>query len=84
MKKKYFTQIGTREWTFTPANGKGPKLTKASDTPIRRHVKVISQAHPFDPEWTPYFEERKRKLTFIETVKKIGKAILGIPGTLEK
>ena len=63
VKKKYFPKGGTHEWTFTPSDRKGPTLIKASDTRIRRHVKIISQAHPFDPEWTPYFEERRRKRT---------------------
>lgn len=86
VRKKYFPKVGPRKWTFTPENGKGPRLLQASDTPIRRHVKVISQAHPFDPKWTPYFEERKRTPTFRETVKKkikAAKASFGVPGTPE-
>jgi len=84
VKNKYFPQRGSRKWVFTPASGTGPTLISASDTPIRRHVKIISQAHPFDPEWTPYFEERKRKPTFRETVKKkiqAVKAFFGVPDT---
>jgi len=81
VKRKYFPQKGPRNWVFTPESGKGPTLVNASDTPIRRHVKVKSQAHPFAPEWTPYFEERKRKPTFRETVKKKVKAFFGIPST---
>ncbi|MCL5284336.1 MAG: reverse transcriptase domain-containing protein [Nitrospirae bacterium] len=87
VKKKYFPKRGSREWVFTPASGTGPTLIKASDTPIRRHVKIISQAHPFDPQWTSYFEERKRKPTFRETVKKkiqAVKAFFGFPDTPEK
>ena len=68
----------------SPASGTGPTLIMASDTSIRRHIKIISQAHPFDPEWTPTFEERKRKPTFREAVKKkiqAVKAFLGFPDT---
>jgi RNA-directed DNA polymerase len=27
--------------------------------PIRRHVKVIGAANPYDPTWEPYFEQRR-------------------------
>ena len=36
------------------------RLAKASDTPIRRHIKIRKDANPFDPNWTEYFEERER------------------------
>ncbi|MHB1934942.1 MAG: group II intron reverse transcriptase/maturase [Leptospirillum sp.] len=57
IKKTYFRRIGGRDWIFT--GRKGVTLHKASSTPIRRHVKVRSEAHPFDPKWTEYFELRK-------------------------
>jgi RNA-directed DNA polymerase len=28
--------------------------------PIERHIKVRSNANPFDPQWRDYFESRKR------------------------
>ena len=31
-----------------------------SDIPIKRYVKVQSDANPFDPRWRVYFESRKR------------------------
>jgi hypothetical protein len=33
-------------------------LIKASDTAIRRHVKIKSTANPFDPKDEAYFEDR--------------------------
>jgi RNA-directed DNA polymerase len=44
-------------------NGKGVKmvkLLKVSDTPIRnpRHIKIIGEANPYDPQWAAYFERR--------------------------
>ena len=85
VKKKYFPQVGSSQWTFTPADGKGPRLVRASDTPIIRHVKIKSHAQPFDPKWTSYFEERQRKPTLRETlttgVKRVLKKRLGIPNT---
>ena len=71
VKRKYFPTVGPRKWTFTPQNGKGPALVKASDTPIVRHIKVKSQAQPFNPQWTTYFKERGRKPNLRETVKKV-------------
>ncbi|MHB8544917.1 MAG: group II intron reverse transcriptase/maturase [Leptospirales bacterium] len=58
-KDRYFQQRGSRKWVFTPPIGQGPELVLASDTPIRRHVKIRMEAHPFNPVWTKYLERRK-------------------------
>lgn len=34
-------------------------LVNPTKTPIRRHIKVKSNANPFDPNWRGYFETRK-------------------------
>jgi len=34
------------------------RLMKASSVPIERHVKIRSEANPYDPEWETYFEKR--------------------------
>ena len=34
------------------------KLVQASDTPIRRHIKIKGEANPFDPRWEFCFEKR--------------------------
>lgn len=34
------------------------KLVNASDTPIRRHIKIKAEANPFNPTWEEYFENR--------------------------
>ncbi|HSD62023.1 MAG TPA: HNH endonuclease signature motif containing protein, partial [Burkholderiales bacterium] len=51
-----------RNWVFStqPADGKrqGVVLVKASDTRIRRHIKIKGDANPFDPRWESYFEDR--------------------------
>ena len=82
VKKKYFPKVGSREWTFASQNGKGPALVKASDTPIVRHVKIKSQAHPFNPEWTSYLKKRAR--AFFETLRNMGKELSGMPDTSER
>jgi RNA-directed DNA polymerase len=64
IKKRYFLHIGTRGWVFgTKVKGddgkvRFVKLTRASDTPIRRHAKIKGKANPFDPDWETYFEHR--------------------------
>jgi RNA-directed DNA polymerase len=35
------------------------RLRNLQDTKIRRHIKVISAANPYDPEWDSYFESRR-------------------------
>jgi len=34
------------------------RLLKASSVPIKRHIKIRSEANPYDPEWEVYFEKR--------------------------
>jgi Retron-type reverse transcriptase len=62
IKAKYFKAVGNRNWVFTAkesiANGKPIDVTliKASDTAIRRHVKIKSTANPFDPKDEAYLK----------------------------
>ena len=60
IKEKYFKPIGTRNWAFESKDKEGRTWTliKASDTPIKRHVKIKAEANPFDPDWEEYFEKR--------------------------
>jgi RNA-directed DNA polymerase len=65
LKGKYFTTVGQRRWVFfgtvpDKETGQTTKvyLARAREMPIRRHVKVRSDAHPYDPAWEPYWEER--------------------------
>lgn len=55
IKNKYFKLKGTRNWSFKTDN---VTLIKMSDTPIRRHHKIKSNANPFDQEQELYFERR--------------------------
>jgi RNA-directed DNA polymerase len=65
IKKKYFEQRGTRNWIFTGEMRDDQEqpfkvwLLSASATPIRRHVKVRSEANPYDPSSEIYFEKRE-------------------------
>jgi RNA-directed DNA polymerase len=67
VKKKYFPALRFRHWVFACESGQndlidGPELVKlvpASDTKIRRHVKVKVDANPYDPQWKKYFAARR-------------------------
>jgi RNA-directed DNA polymerase len=88
IKNRYFHRVGPRDWVFAAkvdkANGKTVfmKLFSASSTPIRRHVKIKSEAHPYDMTWEPYFEKRrillvKDELALYGRVKKLWQAQKG-------
>ena len=82
IKARYFHKFGSRNGVFAAKaeknNGKTDfrKLYLTSNTPIRRHVKIKAEAHPFDMIWESYFEERitrkvKDNLILKERVKKL-------------
>lgn len=62
--KQYFRQDGHRHWLFTGTlpdkHGKGIPihLMEAGRVKIRRHVKIRSDANPYDRQWELYLEER--------------------------
>lgn len=64
IKDRYFRSEGLRNWVFgtlvktEDGDVKMVKLVNASDTPIRRHIKIKAEAHPFNPAWEEYFENR--------------------------
>jgi RNA-directed DNA polymerase len=80
IKEKYFKTTGHRHWVFATEDseklyldGKPPviSLLCASDTPIKRHIKIRGEANPFDPQFETYFEERSTsKLRDILTRRK--------------
>lgn len=65
IKDRYFHVIGSRSWVFavkrklSDGSTDYMKLYSAARTPIRRHVKIKAEAHPYDMAWESYFEERK-------------------------
>ena len=80
IKEKYFKTTGHRHWVFATEdseklhpNGKPPVISLfcASDTPIKRHIKIRGEANPFYPQFETYFEERSTsKLRDILTRRK--------------
>jgi len=67
--RKYFGRLGNRSWWFFGTKSRtGPEpetvwLFHAASMPIRRHIKVQRDAHPYDPRWKSYFAERVRGCT---------------------
>jgi len=66
--ERYWHRLGRRRRLFAVLAGSDAqrsrsvvaRLVDPTETPIRRHVKVKSDANPFDPNWREYFENRKR------------------------
>jgi RNA-directed DNA polymerase len=72
VRDRYFHCVGSESWVFgtyrddpTCKTGKRfLRLSKASKTPIKRHIKIKGDANPYDPRWETYFEARlARKMT---------------------
>ena len=63
IKRRYWRTCGSRTWTFATdvvIDGKRRtmSLVYATDTPIRRHVKVQAEVNPYSPQWEDYLAER--------------------------
>lgn len=64
IRRKYFRTRNNFSWTFfgqKPGGSENPPLVhlfRASQTPIKRHIKVKAAANPYDPDWELYFEKR--------------------------
>lgn len=65
--KKYFTRLGGDNWRFfcmskdKNGNQKPLYLKNAADTKIRRHIKIKSDANPFNPLYKDYFTQREQQ-----------------------
>jgi len=63
--RKYFSAAakpGLFSVRLNKETGAGQVLTlyTAASTPIKRHIKVRGAANPYDPNYTQYFEQRRR------------------------
>jgi RNA-directed DNA polymerase len=61
IKDKYFKSYKGRNWVFSndsKGNEYPPRLFRASEIKIKRHIKIKQDANPFDPKWEIYFERR--------------------------
>ena len=59
IKEKYFKSSGVRNWVFSDyrRDGSFARLVYASDTPIKRHIKIKGEFNPYDPIYEEYFEK---------------------------
>jgi len=72
VKQHCFPALRHRAWTFATRTDKQTpdgqlvwlRLVYASETKIRRHVKIRKDANPFDPQWQPYFKARAFRKKF--------------------
>jgi len=82
IKDRYFHTIKSRQWVFAVKSKRSDgridymELYSAASTPIRRHVKIKSEACPYDKTWEPYFKDRKLRkgkddLTLFGRAKKL-------------
>jgi RNA-directed DNA polymerase len=67
IRKKYFCRVEHDNWVFNAGmklskdRNKLLRLVKASSVAIKRHIKIQSEANPYDPKYKIYFEKRKAK-----------------------
>ena len=65
IKARYYERQGLRDWVFAcasqpPGLAFRPLLFRLAGLAIKRHTKVRSDANPFDPAWTAYFQRRAK------------------------
>ena len=63
IKNRYFKRLRGRDWEFaeivkTEEGEKITKLLNLTTIPIKRHIKIIAEANPYDTKWEEYFEKR--------------------------
>ncbi len=59
IKQRYWMRVENKNWVFSGEHaGEMKRLYQASYVPIVRHIKIKSDAHPYDPRWETYFEHR--------------------------
>ncbi len=63
--RKYFIRRGLSNWNFhamvrdKKGNNTPLYLYRAGETAIKRHIKIKSDAHPYDPKFKDYFKHRE-------------------------
>lgn len=63
VKQRYFQVYKNRDWIFTASNKQGhvARIFHATNIQIKRHVKIRSQANPFEVTQEMYFEKRLQR-----------------------
>lgn len=66
VKKKYFRTHGLQNWIFSARTsaeknaGQYVDLFKASSVAVKRHIKIRTEATPYDPSFAEYFLKREQ------------------------
>lgn len=60
VKEKYFKSYKNKNWIFSN-DSSTMRLFNASQTKIKRHIKIRQDANPFDTKWEHYFEKREKE-----------------------
>ncbi|AKL13987.1 group II intron reverse transcriptase/maturase [Citrobacter freundii] len=63
VKRKYFHSVSSENWVFQSIDADNglQRLVSCKDIPIKRHIKIRSEANPYDPVDELYFEQRQVK-----------------------
>ncbi|HCD2099767.1 TPA: group II intron reverse transcriptase/maturase [Klebsiella pneumoniae] len=63
VKQKYFHSVASENWVFQSVDADNglKRLVSCKDIPIKRHIKIRSEANPYDPVDELYFEQRQVK-----------------------
>ncbi|WP_137651089.1 group II intron reverse transcriptase/maturase [Escherichia albertii] len=63
VKQKYFHSVGRENWVFQSIDAENglQRLVSYKDIPIKRHIKIRSEANPYHPVDELYFEQRQIK-----------------------
>lgn len=66
IKNRYFRYNGKANWVFfaKDEDGNTIDLFRAASIKIERHVKIQSDANPYDPEYELYFERRQSEIMY--------------------
>lgn len=76
IKDRYFVHMGNSDWIFSDSHVNiNYPLFRMAKMPVKRYVKIRQDANPFDPQWQPYFQRRKRikaiQKTFTKNIQKV-------------
>jgi len=67
VKAKYFRRVNNDNWVFS---GERRCIFKLHNIQIRRHIKIIGEANPFDAGYLTYFAERRKCKTYSASANK--------------
>lgn len=79
--KRYFCESNGSTWSFKDKVTGKRLIRLTSDIRTYRHIKIIGEANPFDPEWDGYFHNREILIKNKSVSHYIGKVLKQQGGT---